>query len=694
VTRRIISLLMAVVIFGGVVFGGAFTVSATTDAAETAETTETTGPTEPAVLTTSDDCLKVLKAEEGFSKYPYWDYAQYTVGYGTKCPEDMRAEYTKNGITEAEAEVLLRNHLAAIERDIHKKIIDKYNLTLTQNQFDALIMFSYNCGTGWAYETGGTFHTAIAQGKTGNDIVRAFALWCIAGDGVKTFLLRRRLCEANMYLNGVYSQTPPDNYGYVLYEPNGGTVSPKSQGYIAGEGVKPFPVPTREGYTFAGWYTDRTGGTKVETLEKANHEKTLYARWVDAEGKEPGQDAEYPVKVTVTGTDVNVRKGPGTNYTRVGSVNKGQTLTITETAYGSGYRWGKYDTERWVCLTYTNYDKAVIEQKPEEPTTPPEVDATEPPETTVPPETTEPPETTTPETTEPPETTVPPTTEPPATTTKVTGTVKVNGWLNIRSGTGTGYGVVGQLKTGDKVEILEQKTVGTTVWGKITKGWISMDYVVLDKQSETTTPPADTVICTGTITGTDVRIRSGAGTNYSIAGYFKKGEKVSITEKKTVGSTTWGKTAKGWVSMDYVKVDAQSNSGTTTTPTVTTVTGTVTGSDLRVRSGPGTSYTTKAYLSKGTKVTITEQKNGWGKISNGWISMDYVKLDSQTGTPAKQTKTVTADCLLIRSSAGTSNRVVGYLYYGAKVEITETTTAGGLSWGKTAKGWICLKYVK
>ena len=31
------------------------------------------------------------------------------------------------------------------------------------------------------------------------------------------------------------------------------------------------------------------------------------------------------------------------------------------------------------------------------------------------------------------------------------------------------------------------------------------------------------------------------------------GEKVTVTEQKTVGSVTWGKTNKGWISMKYVK---------------------------------------------------------------------------------------------------------------------------------------------
>ena len=52
---------------------------------------------------------------------------------------------------------------------------------------------------------------------------------------------------------------------------------------------------------------------------------------------------------------------------------------------------------------------------------------------------------------------------------------------------------------------------------------------------------------------------------------------------------------------------------------------------LRVRSGPGMSYSVTGYISSGTSVTITEQVVGttgtWGKIENGWISMEYIELD-------------------------------------------------------------------
>ena len=690
--KRIISFLIAIIMLLGFAPVGSIPVRAEETVPATTEET-VSAVTEPSILTASDNCLSVLKAEEGFSRTPYWDFTQYTVGYGTRCPADMVEYYTQNGITEAEAETLLRNHLAGVERDIHIKMIDRYGLNLTQNQFDALVLFSYNCGTGWAYETGGTFHQAIATGATGNDLIRAFALWCSAGNQIRTFLLRRRLSEANMYLNAVYSKTPPDNYCYVLYDANGGSTSPRSQGYDSNLTATPFPVATMDGYTFQGWFTAKTGGTKVTVLDASTKNATLYAQWADASGNKPpetGATPQNPVTITVTGTDVNLRQGPGTNYTRVGVAQKGQQFVITETASGSGYTWGKFDGG-WIALQYTDYETAVNNQG----------STTTPPETTPP--TTEPPAT------EPP-VTEPPVTEPPVTQPeqpKVTGTINVQEWLRVRSGPGTSYSVVGYLKPQQKVEILEQSAVGSMKWGKISDGWISMDYVILDSNGSSNNNNSTVTSWTGKVIADELLIRSGPGTNYSILGYLTEGTPVTITEKKTNGAMEWGKISRGWISLTYVQLNDNGGSSNTT-PAPEQSTGSLTGTInvqewLRVRSGPGTSYTVAGYLKPNEKVTITERKTVggtvWGKISSGWISMDYVILDSNgtVGDTATQpaTKTITADCLRVRKDAGTSNTIVGYLYYGAKVQILETKTiSNGEVWGRISTGWISMVYAK
>ncbi len=701
--KRIISFLIAIIMVLGFAPVGVVpvraeqTVPTATEETVPAVTDETVPVvTEPSILAASADCLSVLKAEEGFSRTPYWDFTQYTVGYGTRCPDDMVEYYTQNGITEAEAETLLRNHLAGVERDIHIKVMDKYGLTLTQNQFDALVLFSYNCGTAWAYETNGTFHQAIVTGATGNDLIRAFALWCSAGGQIRTFLLRRRLSEANMYLNAQYSKTPPENYCYVLYDANGGTSSPRSQGYDSNLTATPFPVATMEGYTFQGWFTAKSGGTKVTVLDASTKSATLYAQWADASGNKPpetGATTQNPITITVTGTDVNLRQGPGTNYTRVGVANKGQQFVITETASGSGYTWGKFDGG-WIALQYTNYD-SVVNQKPEtkpEETTPP---ATQPPAT------------------EPPAT-EPPATQPPATQPeqpKVTGTINVQEWLRVRSGPGTSYSVVGYLKPQQKVEILEQSTVGSMKWGKIAEGWISMDYVILDSNGSSNNNNATANTWTGKVIADELLIRSGPGTNYSILGYLTEGTAVTVTEKRSGGALEWGKIDRGWICLNYVQLSGNvtttpstpSAPSTPSTPT-TTITGYANVQDwLRIRTGPGTNYEIAGFLGPREKVTITERKKvggvEWGKIANGWVSMEYIVIESSgstSTTPAQPvTKTIVADCLRVRQGAGTSNTIVGFLYYGTKVQVLETKTlSNGEVWGRINSGWISMDYAK
>lgn len=635
-------------------------------------------------LSVSEDAIAILKAEEGFSSKPYWDYAQWTVGYGTKCPDDMLEYYKEHGITEAEANTLFRTYLVRFEEEIHK-FSARTGVTLTQNQFDALLLFTYNCGSGWSYSTDGLFYQAIVSGATGNEIIYAFSRWCSAGGQILSGLLRRRLAEANMYLNGVYAQTPPENFGYVLYDACGGKTSPTVQGYDASLTAEILSVPTRDGYTFNGWFTAKNGGNEVTLLDSSVRNARLYAHWIDAEGNEIVEESQTAnVEATVTGSVVNIRSGAGTQYSVVGSALKGDKITVMETVENEKYLWGKIDAG-WICLDYTDYAQVISQQqKPET-----NEGETEPSEPTVP-------------------ETVPEETVTPEISQACMGTVKVSDTLRIRSGPSTGYEVTGYLDNGARVEILEQKLAGSMVWGKIDKGWISLSYVVLDKKDPEKEPEKQPEVkpetkpnvstssqITGTVKVIDfLRVRSGPGTNYAIADYLSNGDKVTISETKETGSMTWGKINKGWISMDYIVLD-QAETETATN----SVTGCVAVSDfLRIRTGPGTSYSIAGYLEDDAKVTILEQKTvgstRWGKIDKGWISMDYIVLDQQESTDANVTKTVTADCLRVRSNAGTGNAVVGYLYEGAKVEILQTVTVGNTEWGKIASGWISLDYVK
>ena len=69
----------------------------------------------------------------------------------------------------------------------------------------------------------------------------------------------------------------------VTFDPNGGTLAEadKTKSLTTGETYGTLPVPSYEGYNFAGWYTEKTGGTKIEenTTVTMFGTQTLYAHW-------------------------------------------------------------------------------------------------------------------------------------------------------------------------------------------------------------------------------------------------------------------------------------------------------------------------------------------------------------------------------------------------------------------------------
>lgn len=295
----------------------------------------------------------------------------------------------------------------------------------------------------------------------------------------------------------------------------------------------------------------------------------------------------------------------------------------------------------------------------------------------------------------------------PAAETSIKGVITANG-LNVRSEASKDGKVQGSYNKGDVVTILETKNG----WGRTNKGWISMDYVETSgtasntntNTNTTTSTPSNTagngstsVVMRGVVTAGDLNIRSAAAQTADRVGSYSYGKRVEILEK----DGSWGRTKDGWISLNYVYQDGTTGSNTAS--------GTVTGNGLRVRSGPGTGYDVVGSLSAGDKVSVLEQFtfNGttWGCTKSGWICMDYVDVGGQTSANTNTTETDTqisgsrtgtitaTGGLRIRNGAGTGYDVVGSYTHGDKVTITETTTADGTTWGKTAHGWISMAYV-
>ena len=70
----------------------------------------------------------------------------------------------------------------------------------------------------------------------------------------------------------------------VKFDVNGGDTAVGSISVSFDKQYGTLPTPTRAGYNFAGWFTEKTGGEKVEstTIVKKSEEHTLYAHWTAA----------------------------------------------------------------------------------------------------------------------------------------------------------------------------------------------------------------------------------------------------------------------------------------------------------------------------------------------------------------------------------------------------------------------------
>ncbi len=79
-----------------------------------------------------------------------------------------------------------------------------------------------------------------------------------------------------------YAKFVPNNYT-VSFNANGGTVGTGSKSVTYDAAYGTLPTPTRDGFTFTGWYTAASGGNQVtaSTIMTTAGNHTLYAHWTE-----------------------------------------------------------------------------------------------------------------------------------------------------------------------------------------------------------------------------------------------------------------------------------------------------------------------------------------------------------------------------------------------------------------------------
>jgi GH24 family phage-related lysozyme (muramidase) len=150
----------------------------------------------------SDKVIDLIGQIEGFSDVPYQvhDDDPPTIGFGHVI---LPGEDFSRGITRKEA-------IALKKKDIKERVDEVnewarlHNVKLTQQQFDALVSFHYNTGSIFEMKK---LRDLIKSGKATPDEIRAAFGEYYYSRGRRMFgLWKRRMDEADMYLNGAYEQ--------------------------------------------------------------------------------------------------------------------------------------------------------------------------------------------------------------------------------------------------------------------------------------------------------------------------------------------------------------------------------------------------------------------------------------------------------------------------------------------------------
>ncbi|MDM0497336.1 SH3 domain-containing protein [Clostridium perfringens] len=358
-----------------------------------------------------------------------------------------------------------------------------------------------------------------------------------------------------------------------------------------------------------GIYEELNGWYKIDYIDGVKKKYGYVSKDYISIINENPNDEEKPVEpekpsvsvnkqgVVKVNSALNMRSGPGSNYGVIGTLRNNDKVEIIKEVDG----WYEIKFNGKVGYVSSQYIKIVdnesSEEKPVEP-------------------------------------------EKPSVSVNKQGVVKVNSALNMRSGPGSNYGVIGTLRNNDKVEIIKEVDGWYEIKFNGKVGYVSSQYIkVVDNESSEEKPvepekPSVSVNKQGIVkVNSALNMRSGPGSNYGVIGTLRNNDKVEIIKEVDGWYEIRFNGKVGYVSKSYITiVNEGANNETESVIKEGTVYGVST--NLNVRTGPGTSYQVVGYLLSGDKVKILGEENGWYKVQfnastgtkNGYVSKDYIKV--------------------------------------------------------------------
>ena len=385
----------------------------------------------------------------------------------------------------------------------------------------------------------------------------------------------------------------------------------------------------------------------------------MFSEYISMSGgsSSSGSDSVPSTESTAAKTTeyVNVRSGPGTNYTSKTVIASGTSITVTDRS-----------NAEWYAVKLSNGMTGYIFSQYIQLSNDSSSDAGS----------------------------VPSTESTPAKTTE---------YVNVRSGPGTNYTSKTVIASGTSITVTDRSN---SEWYAVKlsngmTGYIFSIYIELESGSSSGGGSSSSESVQARTTA-GVNVRSGPGTNYSSKTVIASGTSITVTDRS---NSEWyavklSNGMTGYIYSIYIRIESESSSGgssgTESTPAKTT-------EYVNVRSGPGTNYTSKTVIASGTSITVTDTSNPeWYavKLSNGmtgYIYSIYIELQSSSGggstSGGVQAKTTAG--VNLRRGAGTSFGVIRVVATGTTVTVTEATNA---QWYKVklsdgTEGYIFTEYL-
>jgi uncharacterized repeat protein (TIGR02543 family) len=184
---------------------------------------------------------------------------------------------------------------------------------------------------------GSTYGTLPTPSRTGY----TFNGWYTASSGGSQITSGSTVTKTASHT--LYAQWTPLSYT-ATFNANGGSVSTSNKTITYGSTYGTLPTPTSTGYTFNGWYTAQTGGSKITsstTVSNASNH-TLYAQWSLVTSGVSVGDIERLSANRVSSTSIKLtwrKAANATGYHIYRSTTADGTYVYLRTIYTSPYSY-------------------------------------------------------------------------------------------------------------------------------------------------------------------------------------------------------------------------------------------------------------------------------------------------------------------------------------------------------------------